>query len=53
MVEIEIENNPLEFEYISSEDKMDLEESQSDHEGHVKESEDEANAWIWKSSSLK
>ena len=46
-------NDPLEFEYISSNDEEDLAEVQNDFEGPTLESDNEANAWIWKSADPK
>ena len=53
VVKIKIENDPPEFEYSSSDDGMDLEESHSNHEGPAFESEDDVDAWIWRSTSPK
>ena len=53
VLEVHVLNNPLEFEYISSDDEEDLAEVQTDFEGPTLESDDEANAWIWKSENPK
>jgi len=53
VVEVLVENNPPEFEYISFDDEEDLAEVQNNFEGPTPESDDEANAWIWKSADPK
>ena len=53
MLEVLVVNDPPEFEYISSDDEEDLVEVQTDFKGPTLESDDEANAWIWKSGNPK
>ena len=53
VLEVFVVNDPPELEYISSDDEEDLGEVQNDLEGPTLESDNEANAWIWKSANPK
>ena len=53
VLEVFVVNDPPEFEYISSDDEKDLAEVQNNFEGPILESDNEANAWIWKSADPK